>query len=54
MATFPALLILGFVLVVCGATLAVLVGIAIHIWLELLDEFRRRRRLKRLEQEAGR
>ena len=52
MATFPALLILGFMLVVYGAALAVLVGATIIIWMEVLDEFRRRRRLKRLEREV--
>jgi ABC-type lipoprotein release transport system permease subunit len=54
MTTFAAFLILGFAVALYGTLLALLIGIAIHLWLELLDEFRRRRRLKRLEQEAGR
>ena len=54
MTTFAAFLILGFAVALYGTLLALLIGMAIYLWLELLDEFRRRRLRKRHEQEAGR
>jgi hypothetical protein len=54
MTTLPAFLILGLVLVFLGTGLVGLFGATIILWMEVLDEFRRRRLRKRFEQESGR
>lgn len=53
MATLQAFFVLVLVLMFLGTVFVGLVGATIILWMEVLDEFRRRRRLKRLEQEAG-
>jgi ABC-type lipoprotein release transport system permease subunit len=54
MTTFAAFLILGCAVAFYGALLAMLIGMAIYLWLDLLNQFRVRRSRKRFEQEAGR
>jgi ABC-type lipoprotein release transport system permease subunit len=52
MITFAAFLILGCAVAFYGALLAMLIAMAIYLWLDLLDQFKIRRSRKRLEQEA--
>jgi ABC-type lipoprotein release transport system permease subunit len=52
MTTFAAFLILGCVVAFYGALLALLIGMAIYLWLDLLDQFKIRCSRKRLEQEV--
>ena len=54
MTTLPAFLILGLVSMILGTGLVGLLGATIILWVEVLDEFRRRRLRKRHEHEAGR
>jgi hypothetical protein len=54
MTTLSAFLVLGLVLVFLGTVLVGLFGATVLLWMEVLDEFRRRRLRKRLEQDKGR